>query len=136
MAIGPRRPRKQQQRILKTINGAQYERVGGGWAPVFENSKLWSDVDAKRQRRKSSDRIKEPGALPPLVQRDASFEIQRATSFRESSEERSTSAASTKRLPALGAGLPRRASAPEGSQRPSGFGSNVRMRAPSQRAIV
>ncbi|KAH8093618.1 hypothetical protein JL720_4764 [Aureococcus anophagefferens] len=104
------RPRKPRQRILKTINGAQYERVGGGWAPVFASSKLWSSADEKRRRRKSSDKLPAvPGALPPLARRDAAAAAAR--------DEQRSSSAKSKRLPALGAGLPqmhppRRSSAP------------------------
>ena len=111
---------------IKTINGAQYERVGGGWAPVFASSKLWSSADEKRQRRKSSDKLPAvPGALPPLAQRDAAAAAAR--------DEPRSSSAKSKRLPALGAGLPqmhppRRSSAPVGAG-PGGFGGAVRLRA-------
>ena len=64
-------------------------------------------------------------ALPPLARRDAAAAAAR--------DEPRSSSAKSKRLPALGAGLPqmhppRRSSAPVGAG-PGGFGGAVRLRA-------
>jgi len=41
-----------KKRITKFINGVEYERVGGGWAPLNNNSLLWQPRDEDRIRKK------------------------------------------------------------------------------------
>jgi hypothetical protein len=47
----PPRKRTAQGRVVRVVDGVEYERVGGGWAPLLSTSSLWRPRDEIRLRR-------------------------------------------------------------------------------------
>ena len=55
--------------VTKVINGVEYERVGGGWAPLNPTSALWQPRDAIRLAKKmeKSGRLAGPETTTPTT---------------------------------------------------------------------
>jgi len=62
--------RKKPAAARKVVNGVEYERVGGGWAPLHASSGLWQPRDAlrmeKRRQQEEVEALKLSGHKDPL----------------------------------------------------------------------
>jgi len=55
--------RKKPAVARKVVNGVEYERVGGGWAPLYASSALWQPRDALRMEKRRQQEEEEAQKL-------------------------------------------------------------------------